>query len=114
MRGCFFCPPRAAYHQLGKSAEAASELQLLLDQGDNLFNYPIKPAALAEIAWACAGQGDSAQAKVAYENFFKLWQDADTDVHLLRLARNGRLTIAQGIEKCRPKAMSAGSRIRPG
>jgi predicted Zn-dependent protease len=39
------------------------------------------------LARAYALQGDSAKAKVAYQDFFALWKDADPDVPILKQAK---------------------------
>ena len=73
--------------QSGRSAEAVAELQSLLNQRDNLANFPIKPAAMVGLAQAYAAAGNPSRAKAAYEDFFKFWQDADADIPLLRRAK---------------------------
>ena len=45
---------------------------------------PIMPLAKVGLARGYVLAGDKAQARVAYQDFFALWKDADPDVPLLR------------------------------
>jgi hypothetical protein len=39
------------------------------------------------LARAYAVQGDNAKSRAAYEDFFKLWKDADPDIPILKEAK---------------------------
>jgi tetratricopeptide (TPR) repeat protein len=73
-----------AYLMLKRPAEALAELQGLVDQRGNLFNFPIRVAAEVERARAFALQGDVARAREAFEHFLTAWRGADDDAPLLR------------------------------
>ena len=75
-----------AYLRLNKGAEAAAEFQKILDhKGANWgMVYPISYLGVGR-AWALAG--DSAKANKAYEDFFAMWKDADTDLPVLAQAK---------------------------
>jgi DNA-binding SARP family transcriptional activator len=48
---------------------------------------PIDAIARLQLARALAASGDTAGARAAYQDFFTLWKQADTDVPLLKQAR---------------------------
>ena len=79
-----------SYLRLGKGAEAAVEFQKIIDrkgQADLLVStlYPLAKVGLAR---ALALSGDAARARKAYEDFFVLWRDADSDLPILIEAKN--------------------------
>jgi hypothetical protein len=43
--------------------------------------------ALLGLGRAYAIQGDAAKARAAYQDFFALWKDADSDIQILRQAK---------------------------
>jgi tetratricopeptide (TPR) repeat protein len=74
-----------AYLRLGKGAEAAVEFQKIIDrkgQADLLVSTLYPPARLG-LARALSLSGDAARARKAYEDFFALWRDADSDLPIL-------------------------------
>ncbi len=73
-----------AAHQ---GAEAAADFQLILDHPGIIGNFPIGALAHLGLARAYALQGDSAKAKVAYQDFLALWKDADPDIPILKQAK---------------------------
>jgi eukaryotic-like serine/threonine-protein kinase len=73
-----------ARHQ-GK--EAAAEFQKILDHRSIVLNNIIGALAHLGLARACAIQGETAKAQVAYQDFFTLWKDADPDLPLLKQAK---------------------------
>ena len=79
-----------AYLDLHKGPEAAAEFRKILDHKG--FNWGIfYPLAQAGFARATALSGDTAAAKKAYQDFFDMWKDADTDLPpLMQPARNSR------------------------
>src|ERR1700722_11039854 len=72
-----------AYRMAGQGAEAAREYQKILDHRGAVTNEIIGALAHLGIARAYALQGDTAKARVAYQDFFALWKDADPDVPIL-------------------------------
>jgi serine/threonine protein kinase/tetratricopeptide (TPR) repeat protein len=76
-----------AYVKLGKGAEAAAEFQKIIDHPGVVRNY--LPGALAHLGLgrAYALQGELAKARLAYQDFFALWKDADPDVPILKEAK---------------------------
>jgi eukaryotic-like serine/threonine-protein kinase len=71
------------YLKLGQGAQAAAEARRILDhrgQGPLSTLWPLAHLALAR---ASAMQGDTAQARQSYQDFFTLWKDADQDIPVL-------------------------------
>ena len=73
-----------AAHQ---SAEAAAEFQKILDHRGIVISDPIGALAHLQIGRAFAMSGDKVKAKVAYQDFFTLWKDADPDIPILIQAK---------------------------
>jgi hypothetical protein len=71
----------------GKGAEAALEFQRILDHRGVVVSDPIGALAHLQQGRAFVLSGDTDEAKIAYEDFFKLWKDADPDIPLLKRAR---------------------------
>ena len=74
-----------AYLRRNQGAAAAAEFQKIVDhKGANWgVVYPLSYLGVGR-AWALAG--DSAKAKTAYQSFFALWKDADSDLPVLAQA----------------------------
>jgi len=71
------------YLKLGQGAQAAAEARRILEhrgQGPLSTLWPVAHLALAR---ASAMQGDTAQARQSYQEFFTLWKDADQDLPIL-------------------------------
>jgi serine/threonine protein kinase/tetratricopeptide (TPR) repeat protein len=75
-----------AYLAAGQNEDAAKEFQKILDHRGIVLNSPIGALAHLQIARAYAMQGDTAKAKVAYQDFIRLWKDADPDIPILKQA----------------------------
>ena len=76
-----------AYLHAQNGALAAAEFQRIIDhRGWDLLS-PLWPMAHLGLARAAALQGDISTARKAYEDFFRLWQDADADLPVLIAAR---------------------------
>jgi Flp pilus assembly protein TadD len=73
--------------QARQAGEAAREFQKLLDHPGLVVNEPIGPLAHLGLGRAYAMAGDSAKAKIAYQDFLALWKDADPDVPILKQAK---------------------------
>lgn len=76
-----------AYLNQQKGPEAAAEFQKILDHRGSQPTSPAYPLAYLGVARAAALSGDTAQARKAYQDFFALWKDADSDLSLLVEAR---------------------------
>jgi tetratricopeptide (TPR) repeat protein len=87
-----------AYLAAHQGAQAAVEFQKILDHRNLVNNEPFGPGlataqapidAIAHVglARAYALQGDSAKARVAYQDFFTIWKDADAGIPILKEAQ---------------------------
>jgi eukaryotic-like serine/threonine-protein kinase len=76
-----------AYLAAKRGKEAAAEFEKFLAHRGVVLNQPNGAAAYVGRARAYALEGDDAKARVAYQNFFALWKDADPDVPLLVQAK---------------------------
>ena len=77
-----------AYLLAHQSSLAEAEFQKILDRRGTVMNEPIGALAHAELARAAAISGDNAKARAAYQDFFRLWKDADPDIALLIAAKS--------------------------
>lgn len=59
---------------------AAAEFQKLLDHSGIVLNFVTGALAHLQRGRAYATAGDTAKAKRAYQDFFALWKDADSDI----------------------------------
>ena len=73
---------------LKKSEEAAAEFQKLIDHRGLLANGPLWPLAHLQLGRAYALGGDTAKARASYDDFFKLWKDADAGIPILKQAKS--------------------------
>jgi eukaryotic-like serine/threonine-protein kinase len=76
-----------AYLLLRQGNEAAAEFQRILDHRSIVQNNAQGALAHLGLARAYALVGDTAKARVAYQDFFTLWKDADPDIPILREAK---------------------------
>ena len=77
-----------AYLGSGQAGAAAGEFQEILDHRGIVMNFPLGALAHLGLARAYALQGNIAQSRAAYQDFFKLWKDADRDIPILEAARS--------------------------
>jgi tetratricopeptide (TPR) repeat protein len=76
-----------AYKQAGRYDEAVQDFQAILDWRP-LHGPDIMPAAAQlELGRVYRQKGDTAKARIAYQNFLAMWKDADLDVPLLLQAK---------------------------
>ena len=68
-------------------AEAASEFQKILNHRGIVGLDPIGALAHLQLGRVHAFSGDNAKAKSAYDAFFTLWRDADSDTPILKQAK---------------------------
>ncbi len=77
-----------AFLALHKSSEAAAEFQKIVDHPGVVVNAITGALAKLGLARAYALQGDQAKARVAYQDFFALWKDADSKIPILIQAKS--------------------------
>src|SRR5947209_14910728 len=76
-----------AYLKAGQANEAVQEFQKVL-AGRNLSPVDVLlPLAQLGLARAYALEGDSAKSRIASQDFFALWKDADPDIPILQQAK---------------------------
>jgi eukaryotic-like serine/threonine-protein kinase len=76
-----------AYLQNHSGAQAAAEFQKIIKTGGVNMNTNLYALAHIGLARGLAISADKAQSRKAYEDFFKLWKDADADIPVLQEAR---------------------------
>ena len=76
-----------AYLKAGRGADAVQAFQRLLDIKNVIAIDPIMPLARVGLARSYDMVGDKARSRVAYQDFFALWKDADRDVPLLQAVK---------------------------
>jgi eukaryotic-like serine/threonine-protein kinase len=76
-----------AYLAAHQGGEAAVEFQKILDHRGTVLNEPIGALAHLQLGRAYVLQGDTAKARAAYEDFLRLWKDADPGVLVLQQAK---------------------------
>jgi eukaryotic-like serine/threonine-protein kinase len=76
-----------AYLATGQGREALREFQKFLDHPGAALNCPLGALARLGLARAYTLVGDHSQARIAYESFLNLWQEADPDQPVLRQAK---------------------------
>jgi eukaryotic-like serine/threonine-protein kinase len=76
-----------AYLAAKNGAAAVTEFRKILDHSSIVGNEPIGALAHLGIARAHSLSGNSAKAKTAYQDFFTLWKDADSEVPILKQAK---------------------------
>jgi serine/threonine protein kinase len=77
----------AAFRRAKQGKEAALEYQKILDHRGVVINGPIGALAHLGLGRAYALSGDTAKAKIAYQDFLALWKDADSDIPILKEAK---------------------------
>ena len=76
-----------AYLASHQGKEAVAEFQKILDHRSIILNSPLGALAHLQIGRAYALEGDTAKARMAYQDFLALWKDADPDVPILKEAK---------------------------
>lgn len=76
-----------AYLAARRGREAAAEFQKIVDHRGLVLSEPIGALAHLQLGRAYALQGDTAKARAAYQDFLRLWKDADADIPVLRQAK---------------------------
>ena len=76
-----------AFLQLHQGKESAAEFQKFIDWRTDVANCPFGALAHLWLGRAHALEGNAAAARQSYQEFFKLWKDADPDIPILRAAK---------------------------
>lgn len=76
------------YMDDNQPSEAAREFQRIVDLRSLDLYSPLYPMAQLGLARALARSGDAAKSRVAYQNLFAFWKDADRDLPPLVQAQN--------------------------
>jgi serine/threonine protein kinase/Flp pilus assembly protein TadD len=76
-----------AYLAQKNGPAAAAEFQKFLDHPGIVQNFLLGSLARIQLARAYAVSGDTAKAKGEYQDFLKLWKDADPDIPILKEAK---------------------------
>lgn len=76
-----------AFLALKQGSAAAAEFKKILDHRGIVLNEPIAALAHLGLARAYVLQGNSTQARVAYQDFLALWKDADPGIPILLTAK---------------------------
>jgi tetratricopeptide (TPR) repeat protein len=71
----------------GNGEHAAAEFQKILDHPGVIVNFPLSALSHLGLGRARALSGDKAGARTAYQDFFALWKDADSDIPILKQAK---------------------------
>lgn len=82
-----------AYLALRDGPAARREFRTLLDHPGLVLNFCLHAAAQLQVARAEVLVGDAAQARVAYDQFLRLWLDADPELPWLGRARAERRAL---------------------
>ena len=82
-----------AYLAAQRGAEAAAEFQKIIAHRGIVQFDPVGAVARLELGRAYLSLKDTTKAKAAYEDFLRLWKDADPDLPILRNAKKEYLTI---------------------
>jgi len=77
-----------AYLKTGKGTDAAAQFKKILAHRGLSQTSPISALAQLQLARALTLAGDKAAARVAYQDLFSLWKQADPDVLLLQQAQS--------------------------
>jgi tetratricopeptide (TPR) repeat protein len=76
-----------AYLQAKQGSQAVTEFQKVLDHKPAFGASPYVSLARLGLARGLVVAGDSAKARIAYQDFFTTWKDADPDLPILKEAR---------------------------
>jgi serine/threonine protein kinase/tetratricopeptide (TPR) repeat protein len=76
-----------AYEQAARYSEAQLDFQKIMDMKPHSGPDIVFAVTQLELGRVFRKQGDNAKARIAYQNFFAAWKDADPDVPLLHQAK---------------------------
>ena len=84
-----------AYLAAKNGAAAAGEFQKILDHASIVGNEPIGALAHLGLGRAYSLSENTAKAKTAYQDFFTLWKNADSDIPLLTKPRRSTQSCSE-------------------
>ena len=76
-----------AYLAAERPADAAVEFRKIISRRGLVMEDPVDAVARLQLARALVASGDTARARLAYQDFLTLWNQADAHVPLLKQAR---------------------------
>jgi class 3 adenylate cyclase/tetratricopeptide (TPR) repeat protein len=76
-----------AYLMLHKGSAAVGEFHKFLEHPGVVLNFPLGALARLQLGRAYTMSGEKAKAQSAYQDFFALWKDADSDIPILKEAK---------------------------
>jgi tRNA A-37 threonylcarbamoyl transferase component Bud32/tetratricopeptide (TPR) repeat protein len=76
-----------------RPADAAVEFRKIISHRGLVMEDPVDAVARLQLARALAASGDTAGARVAYQDFLSLWKQADSEVPLLKQAQAEAATL---------------------
>ncbi len=76
-----------AYLHAKRGSQAVTEFQKILDHKPAFGASPYVSLARLGLARCLVLSGDSAKARIAYQNFFTAWKDGDPDIPIMKDAR---------------------------
>jgi hypothetical protein len=94
--------------ETGQGAEAAAEARKVIDYRGEGPRSLLWPLAHLNLARALVMQRDTVQAKQMYEEFFKLWQNADADLPILIEARGNMGSCGEVITSSQDAVLGQG------
>jgi eukaryotic-like serine/threonine-protein kinase len=68
-------------------AAAAGEFQKIIDHRSIVLNLPLGALAHLQLGRAYVLSGNTARARIAYQDFFNVWKDAELDIPILKEAK---------------------------
>jgi eukaryotic-like serine/threonine-protein kinase len=77
-----------AFRAAKQGKQSAAEYQKILDHRGVVVNGPLGALAHLGLGRACALSGETAKAKIAYQDFLGLWKDADQDMPILKQVKS--------------------------
>jgi eukaryotic-like serine/threonine-protein kinase len=77
----------AARLAAGQGAQAARDFREILDHSAIVASDPVGVMARLQLGRALSASGEKTAAKVAYQDFLKLWMKADHDIPVLQQAK---------------------------
>jgi serine/threonine protein kinase/tetratricopeptide (TPR) repeat protein len=86
-----------AYLKMQQGQQAATEFQKILSSGGVNMNTNLYSLARLGLARALAISGNQAESRKAYEEFLRIWKDADANIPVLQEARAEYEKLKQGI-----------------
>jgi len=77
-----------AYLALHQGSRAAAEFQKILDHRGLVLADPEAAMARLQLSRGLVMSGETARARIAYQDFLNLWKDADNDIPILKQAKS--------------------------